>query len=86
MGKAIIATSVGAIPEILADECGLLVPPKDTVALCAALRQVLSNADLRAAMGARAQKKACTEYTMDKVFEQLVSLWREVVALVRPQK
>jgi len=29
LGKAIVATDVGAIPEMLAWECGILVKPKD---------------------------------------------------------
>ena len=80
MGKPIIATRVGAIPEMLAGECGVLVPPRDADALCAALRLVLSDADLRTALGAKAHDKARTEYAMDKVFEQCVSIWREAAA------
>lgn len=76
LGKSIIATSVGAIPEMLADECGMVIPPKNVDALCSALHQVLSDADLRLAMGARAQHKARTEYSMEKVLEQLVCVWR----------
>lgn len=80
LGKAIIATSVGAIPEMLAGGCGIVVPPQDKDALCAALRQVMSDPELRAAMGARARRKACKEYAMDKVFEQCVAVWHETKA------
>lgn len=80
MGKAIIATSVGAIPEMLSMECGVVVPPHDAAALEKALRQVCSEADLRKAMGVRAQLKACAEYAMDKVLEQLITTWREAGA------
>ena len=78
MGKPIIATRVGAIPEMLSDGCGMLIPPKDADALQAAMHSIFSNADVRAAMGTRAGHKARQTYAMDKVFEQCVSLWRDV--------
>ena len=77
MGKAIIASSVGAIPEMLSGECGVSVPPQNTEALGQALRRLMADADLRTVMGDRAQKKAHSEYAMDKVFEQLVVVWRQ---------
>jgi glycosyltransferase involved in cell wall biosynthesis len=78
MGKPVIATSVGAIPEMLSGECGVVVPLKDAEALGKALRQVCSDASLRLAMGKRAQLKACTQYGIEQVLEQLMSVWCEV--------
>jgi glycosyltransferase involved in cell wall biosynthesis len=78
MGKSIIATNVGAIPEMLSGGCGVVVPAKDVDALVAAIREVCSDAEMRMTMGARAQVKARTEYAMDRVFEQLMSVWRDV--------
>jgi glycosyltransferase involved in cell wall biosynthesis len=78
MGKSIIASNVGAIPEMLSGGCGVVVPPKDVDALVKALREVCSDAEMRKAMGARAQVKARTEYAMDRVLEQLMSVWRDV--------
>ena len=40
MGKPIIATSVGAIPEMLDEGCGVVVPPKDADSLQKALQKV----------------------------------------------
>ncbi len=80
MGKPIIATSVGAIPEMLTDGCGVLIPPRDVKSLTEALVRVLADVDLRIAMGVRAQKKARSEYAMNKVFEQLVSAWMTSVS------
>jgi len=80
MGKAIVATSVGAIPEMLAGDCGVLVPPRDVNALREGLHRILSDANLRTAVGVRARSKARTEYAMDRVLEQLVAAWREAVS------
>jgi len=78
LGKPIIATSVGAIPEMLSGGCGVLVPPHDAEALGKTIREVCSNEVLRKAMGSRAQLKARTEYAMDHVFDQLISAWCEL--------
>ena len=76
MGKAIVATGVGAIPEMLAGDCGVVVPPRDVQSLRGALQRIMSDESMRVAMGARARDKARAEYAMDKVFEQLLDVWR----------
>lgn len=53
--RAIVATRVGGIPEIVTDRiCGRLVPPGDPVALRGALHEVLADAELRDRYGAAA--------------------------------
>ncbi len=78
LGKAIIATSVGAVPEMLADGCGVVIPPKNVEALAQALRTMCSDAALRKQMGTLAQQKAHAEYDMNHVFNRLVATWQEV--------
>lgn len=41
-GRPVVATTVGGIPDILTDEFGKLVPPKDVPALSAAFQHVLN--------------------------------------------
>jgi len=51
-GKAVVATRVGGIPEVVAHgETGLLVPPADVPALANALDDLLANHWMRARMG-----------------------------------
>jgi glycosyltransferase involved in cell wall biosynthesis len=53
-GLPVAATSVGGIPEAVADgESGLLVPPGDPVPLAAALESLLENPELSGSMGER---------------------------------
>jgi glycosyltransferase involved in cell wall biosynthesis len=40
-GRPVVATHVGGIPEIMSNECGRLVPPRDSVQLAHALASVL---------------------------------------------
>ena len=57
-GKAVVATRVGGVPElVLHDETGLLVPPDDAPVLAAALAQLTANADLRARMGQAGRRR-----------------------------
>jgi glycosyltransferase involved in cell wall biosynthesis len=56
-GRAIVATRVGGTPELVIHEkTGLLVGRADPDGLACALRRLLSDADLRAALGAAARR------------------------------
>ncbi len=49
-GVPVVATGVGGIPELLGTGAGLMVPPGDASAFAAAVRQVLTEPDLREKM------------------------------------
>lgn len=77
-GTPIVATTVGAIPEMLTDpngKCGLLVPPKDIECLKKSIMYILEDAPNAIEMGKRARMKVCEEYSMDKVWTQLECAW-----------
>jgi teichuronic acid biosynthesis glycosyltransferase TuaC len=42
-GRPVVATTVGGIPEIMSNQCGRLVPPRDAAALAEALNAVLDH-------------------------------------------
>jgi glycosyltransferase involved in cell wall biosynthesis len=75
-GKAVVASEVGAIPEMLSDGCGILVRPRDVNGLADALRRITGDETLRQVCGQRAQQKALSRYHIAHVFEQYVSVWR----------
>ena len=76
LGKAIVATRVGAIPDMLSDGCGVLVEPKNVESLIGALREVIGDATLRESLGQRARAKALAEYELSSVFKRLLDIWR----------
>jgi glycosyltransferase involved in cell wall biosynthesis len=41
-GRPVVATNVGGIPELVTDNCGILIPPRDAMQLAAALSNALS--------------------------------------------
>jgi glycosyltransferase involved in cell wall biosynthesis len=73
-GRPVVATSVGGIPEILNDECGLLVPARDAQELASALASVLDktwDADAISAQCSRSWEAVAAE--LNEIFVSLVS-------------
>jgi glycosyltransferase involved in cell wall biosynthesis len=78
-GKAVVASSVGGIPEVVRDgENGLLVPPRDAAQLAGALARVLGEGDLRARLGAQARTTIAQHYSTEVVCGQLSALYHEL--------
>lgn len=78
LSKAIVATEVGAIPEMLADECGRTIAPRDVAALSQALASLMQDAELRERLGRKARQRAESAYALQAVFAQLQNLWVSV--------
>ncbi|MBB4659091.1 glycosyltransferase involved in cell wall biosynthesis [Parvularcula dongshanensis] len=57
-GLPVLATKVGAVPQVVDEECGRTVPPEDEDALGAALESLLSDTSALSEMGARARDRA----------------------------
>ena len=74
-GRPVVATNVGGIPEILSDECGRLVPPRDAGALAQALASVLDrtwDAQAISARGGRSWEAVAAE--LFEIFASLVRI------------
>ena len=61
-GVPCVATAVGAVPEILADGAGAVVPSQDAQALAETLRSLLEDPARAAAFGAAAGERARARY------------------------
>jgi glycosyltransferase involved in cell wall biosynthesis len=78
-GKAVVASSVGGIPEIVRDgDNGLLVPARDAAALTSALARVLDDAGLRERLARQARATIARHYSTEVVCGQLSALYREL--------
>jgi len=79
-GCAIVATTVGAIPEMIGEEngsqFGLLVPPQDDEKLREAISELLSNKALREECRRNAQERVNKRYNIGSVWQKLTEIWR----------
>lgn len=75
LGKAVIATDVGAMPEMLSGGSGIIVRPRNVDELEAALGRVVGDPALRAEMGGRARARSLAEYSIDAVFARYKRIW-----------
>jgi glycosyltransferase involved in cell wall biosynthesis len=66
MGKAVVATTAGGIPEIVLDgETGLLVPPAAPAPLADAMADLLDDPRRAARLGAAGRARALTTFSLD---------------------
>jgi len=78
-GKAVVASSVGGIPELVHDgENGLLVPPHDGAALAQALARLLADEGLRSRLGASARKTVEAQYSTQAVCGRLAAIYNDL--------
>lgn len=76
MAKAVVATSVGGVPEIVDVGCtGHLVPPADPEALAGALSSIMADPSERRAMGQSARHKA--ESMSEGFFRGMLEIYEE---------
>ncbi len=80
-GTAVIASAVGAQPEII-DEgiTGFLVPPKDASALAKALLLLLGNKALAEQIGLAARQKALTDFSEDKYTTNFIKIYEDILS------
>jgi glycosyltransferase involved in cell wall biosynthesis len=85
LGKPIVASHVGGIPEIVQHEkTGLLVEPANVEDLCKGLLTLLNDPRKRAVMGDEAKKRIEEQFSLHCMMEQLYELYSEV--LLRREK
>jgi glycosyltransferase involved in cell wall biosynthesis len=80
-GVPVVATRVGAIPELVQDgENGLLVPPGDAPALVGAVERVLGDDALRARLVARGRATVRERFTIARAVDDLYAIVAELLA------
>jgi glycosyltransferase involved in cell wall biosynthesis len=75
--RPVVATNVGGLRDLVVDgETGLVVPPRDPAALRAALRRLLSDAELRRRLGAAGRERARDHFSWDAVTDATIAAYR----------
>jgi glycosyltransferase involved in cell wall biosynthesis/ribosomal protein S18 acetylase RimI-like enzyme len=79
-GKALVLTDVRGCRDVARDGIeALLVPPRDAQRLTAAISRVVADADLRAALGAAARRRAVERFDEQRVFADVVKHYRRLL-------
>ena len=79
-GRPIVTTNAPGCREVVRhEENGLLVPPRDSVALAAALRRLILSPALRDFLGKRGREIAVAEFSLERVVEDTLSVYRELL-------
>jgi glycosyltransferase involved in cell wall biosynthesis len=74
--RPIVATRVGAIPEVVADgETGLLVEARAPDALASALARVLGQPDLARALGAAGRRRVEREFSAERMVRETLAVY-----------
>ncbi len=80
-GLPIITTDTPGCREIVRHgDNGLLVPVRDAGALADALRRLIEDTELRHRMGARGREIAVAEFSVEKVINETLAVYRELLA------
>jgi glycosyltransferase involved in cell wall biosynthesis len=76
-GRAVIASSVGGLPEIVGDDAGILVPPGEVEALRSAIVELARDLPHAEELGTAGRKRALAEFSEDRCVERTEALYRK---------
>lgn len=77
-GVPVITTTGGALPEVVGD-AGILVPPRDSAALTAAIEDLLAHPDKASALGQQGYQRVQAHFTWQRAAEKTIAVYREVI-------
>lgn len=79
-GRPMIATDAPGCREIAVhNETALLVPPRDSFAVAAAMQVLAGDTQLRIELGHRARELVCSNFTMEHVNAQTIAAYQELL-------
>jgi glycosyltransferase involved in cell wall biosynthesis len=90
-GRPVVATNVASLPElVISGDNGFLVDPRSADELAAALARLAADPDLRQRLGARGKERAHASFSLERMVERTLAVYREAIAeprrrLIRPR-
>jgi len=86
-GLPVVSSEVGGIAEAVnVGETGMLVPAKDSGALSRSLRRLITNPTLRVQMGEAGRRRFIDLFTIDKMVDRTLGVYREAVCQARGER
>lgn len=85
MGRLMIATDIGAFPEVMAPGTGWLVPPGDAPAMATALEEALAvTPERRAEIALTGKRYVRQHFTRDNMCALTLDVYRELLGFAEP--
>lgn len=78
-GKPLVLSAVGGFPEVAETGAARLVPPGDSAALAAILKELVCDEKARAELATAAGKAAAGPYSWDEAARRTIDLYRELI-------
>jgi glycosyltransferase involved in cell wall biosynthesis len=83
-GRAIVATSVGDVPRMLAHgAAGILVQPGDAASVAAGLRSVLADQTRRERLGSAAAARVRADYGLESMIDSTIAAYEQATAALQ---
>lgn len=82
-GRPVVATSVGGVPDVVDDDVGALVAPRDPEAMAAALERLVTDADAVRRLASTGRERAFERYSADRLVRDVERLYAELLAEAR---
>jgi glycosyltransferase involved in cell wall biosynthesis len=79
-GLPVAATAVSAVPEIVTDETGILVPPGNSDLLGDALKRLVGDATLRERLGSAGRARALADFSVARMGERTLDVYERALA------
>jgi glycosyltransferase involved in cell wall biosynthesis len=87
MGKPVVASRVGGIPEAVEDSVtGILVPPANSRKLAEALVVLLENSTLRQSMGEAGRARVETLFSLERTIKEIECCYNHILSQSRSEK
>jgi L-malate glycosyltransferase len=84
IGLPVVATAVGGTPEVVEEgETGFLVPAGDAAGLASRIVRLLQEPERARAMGERARKKIACQFSLERMGDQFLELYRTLLGRAR---
>jgi glycosyltransferase involved in cell wall biosynthesis len=79
LGKPVVASSIGGIPELVNDAVGRLFPPGDSDALAERLDEIIGRDDLLRNMGRAARELVVSRFTPELHLERILKIYQSLI-------
>ncbi|HEX4562453.1 MAG TPA: glycosyltransferase family 4 protein [Gemmatimonadales bacterium] len=83
LGLPVVASRAGGNPDLVTEDSGMLVDPRDPAAWSAAFSRLLADDGLAARLGAAGRTRVRTEFTLERTAERTEAVYREALTAIR---